>query len=81
MWPMLLDLASTSGGSRKRHNQSEMHWLRLDQVWCGKIFLLSVNVGLMSNQFVVASSGRRTGKYVLDQRKLCVYGGNTLKGF
>ena len=42
--------------------------------------MLSVNVGQMSNQFNVVISGRM-GKCVLDQRKLCVYGGNTLKGF
>ena len=82
MWSVLLDRARTSGsGYRRRHNQSKMYWLRVDLVWCRRIFELSVNVRQVSNQFVVVSSERRMGICVLDQRKLCVDRGNTLKGF
>ena len=43
--------------------------------------MLSLNVGQVSNQFVVVSLRRRMEKCVLDQWKLCVDGGNILKGF
>ena len=43
--------------------------------------MLFLNVGQVSNQFVVVSLGRRIEKCVLNQWKLCVDGGNILKGF
>ena len=45
--------------------------------------MLFLNVGQVSNQFVVVSLGRRIEKCtcVMDQWKLCVDGGNILKGF
>ena len=43
--------------------------------------MLSLNVWQVFNQFVVVSLRRRMEKYVLDQWKFCVDGGNILKGF
>ena len=66
---------------QERHSQSKLHWLRADLMWCGRIFVLSMNVRQVSNQSVVVPSRKRMEKCVLDLKKLCIDGENTLKGF
>ena len=73
MWPVLSDLARTSGSRREK--------ALLIHIAQGRLERISKNVRQVSNQFVVVPSRRRMEKYVLGLIKFYVDKVSTLKGF